>query len=199
MKTQIKITNDEIKTLLGSQQFEFPKYTTQILNLANQNAQGTRPAVVGQMSELIQEFTGKSISEWKKWYLQKYPNAIEEATRKISEMVDNLRTAIDKIDQKMIEDWVRDLVIIKTFIGLKFQEAILRKVAALLNTNYRLSSPAEEAKGIDGFIGNIPVSIKPESYNAKKGLSETIDSKIIYYKKVKDGISVNIIELVSIK
>lgn len=43
---------------------EFPKYTTQILNLANQNAQATRPKVVGQMSELIKEFTGRTLEEW---------------------------------------------------------------------------------------------------------------------------------------
>jgi len=54
MRTKVKITNEEIKELLGVKSFEFPKYSTQIINLANQNAQGTRPAVVGQMSDLIQ-------------------------------------------------------------------------------------------------------------------------------------------------
>jgi len=37
---------------------EFPKYTTQIMNLANQNSHGTRPNVVGQMSALIVQFSG---------------------------------------------------------------------------------------------------------------------------------------------
>jgi hypothetical protein len=50
MKKRIKITNEEIKSLLGAEPVEFPKYATQIINLANQNAQGTRPAVVGQRS-----------------------------------------------------------------------------------------------------------------------------------------------------
>ncbi len=45
MKTKVKISNKEIKELLGITSFEFPKYSTQILNLANQNAQGTRPSV----------------------------------------------------------------------------------------------------------------------------------------------------------
>ncbi|GEM_PF-2690725 len=53
MKDKIKLTNKEIKELLGAKSFDFPKYSTQLMNLANQNAQGTRPAVVGQMSELI--------------------------------------------------------------------------------------------------------------------------------------------------
>lgn len=192
MRTKFKIKNDEIKNLLGSEPYDFPKYSTQILNLANQNAQGTRPAVVGQMSDLIQEFSGQTLREWEKWYLQKHPGAIEKATTKIKEMVNNFKEVIDKIDDEMIRNWVTDLVIIKTFIGLKFQEVILSKIAELYNKDYRLADPEEESKGIDGFIGTIPISIKPETYKSKKNLSEKIKVVIIYYKKVSDGITVDI-------
>jgi hypothetical protein len=40
MKT-IKILNNEITGLLSTEASTFPKYATQILNLANQNAQGS--------------------------------------------------------------------------------------------------------------------------------------------------------------
>ncbi len=83
MKTQLTISNNDIKQLIGTESFEFPKYTTQILNLANQNAQGTRPSVVGQMNNLIQEFSGQTIDEWEQWYLDKYPDAIQNATEKM--------------------------------------------------------------------------------------------------------------------
>lgn len=195
MQTKLKISNAEIKELLGAETFEFPKYSTQILNLANQNAQGTRPAVVGQMSELIQEFTGKSIKEWEEWYLKKHPQAIKNAAEKIANMVDNLREAMNKIDKQLIENWVKDLVIIKTFIGLEFQEAILKKASSLLKTGYRFAIPEEESRGIDGFVGNIAVSIKPVTYKSKKGLSEKIDAKLIYYEKVKDGVVVDLTEI----
>lgn len=56
--------NSEVEQLSNASQFDFPKYTTQIINLVNSNAQGTRPEVVGQMSELIQEFDGNSLQEW---------------------------------------------------------------------------------------------------------------------------------------
>jgi len=61
MKTH-KITVTDIEELLGGTPPEFPKYVTQLLNLANQNAQGTRPRVVGQMSDLIQQFPGKNLT-----------------------------------------------------------------------------------------------------------------------------------------
>jgi len=196
MKKRIKIPYAEIKELLGSPSFDFPKYTTQLLNLANQNAQATRPAIVGQMSELIQEFSGQSISEWEEWYLEKHPQAIENATQKIKDMVKNLKTAIDLIDDTMIADWVKDLVIIKTFIGLRFQEAILNKVASFLETSYALASPEQESKGIDGMIGGQPVSIKPDSYKSKKTLPENIPVKIIYYSKTKDGLLIDLEEFI---
>jgi len=168
MRTRIKIPNSEIRQLLDAEPIEFPKYATQLLNLANQTAQGTRPAVVGQMSELIQEFTGSTIEEWESWYLQKHPDAIREAAIKISKMIENFREVIDKVDEQMIENWVKDLVVVKTFIGLKFHKAILAKTARLLETSYTLSTSVEEPKGIDGYISNIPVSIKPETYKTKK-------------------------------
>jgi hypothetical protein len=197
MPPKVFIKNDEIKELIGIQTFDFPKYSTQIINLANQNAQGTRPKVVGQMSELIQEFSGKSIQEWETWYLNKYPQAIDDATKKISAMVNNLKIAMGQIDDELIKDWVHDLVIIKTFIGLKFQESILKKISQLLNKDYRLSTPGEEAIGIDGFVGDVAISIKPDSYKVKNALNEKIDVKIVYYSKDKRGLKINIDEIIN--
>jgi len=148
------------------------------------------------MSELIQEFSGKSIKEWERWYLERHPDAIEKATKKITEMVENFKVVIDQIDKEMISNWVKDLVIIKTFMGLKFQEAILSKVANIFNTTYRLSPPEDESKGIDGYIGDLPISIKPVTYKLKKSLNEKINIKFIYYEKVKDGLKIDLGEMI---
>lgn len=187
---KIKIKNEEVTQLLDAEVVSFPKYATQLINLANQNAQGTRPEVVGQMSELIKEFKGKKLEEWGKWYLNKYPEAIEKAKTKILQMMGNLKEVITLIDAQMIEAWVKDLVIVKTFVGLKFQEAIMKRVAATMGKGYRMSDPEDEAKGIDGYIGEIPISIKPQTYESKQMLPEIIGVHIIYYDKVKDGINI---------
>ncbi len=83
---------------------DFPKYTTQIMNIANQNAQGTRPEVVGQMSELINKCPEKNFKSWKEWYLKNYPDAIKKAAIKVKSMVDNMKEAIKLIDDKMVEE-----------------------------------------------------------------------------------------------
>ena len=193
---KIKITTEEIREYLDIETPEFPKYVAPLINLANQYAQGTRPKVVGQMSELIQEFEGDTLSDWEEWYLEKKPDAIKNATKKILEKLDEFRDALSKIDESVVEQWVSDLVIVKTFAGLRFQEAILKKGAQLKGVDYRRANPDEEAKGIDGYIGDVPISIKPYTYKAKSSLPEHINAKIIYYRKVDDGIEVDFDDLI---
>lgn len=192
---KIKLTNVAMRKLLELGPLSFPKYVSQIINLANRNAQGTRPKVVGQLTDLIQEFTGRTIDEWEEWYLKRYPDAIKTAKEKILTMIENLKDAIHKIDENMVNEWVKDLVIVQTFLGLQVQEAVLKKAAELKGVDYRLSDKSEESKGIDGYIGDVPVSIKPETYKTQSHLSESIDVKIIYYKKIDNGIEIDYSEI----
>lgn len=188
------IKNEEIQALNESPNPRFPKYTSQLINLANQNAQGTRPKVVGQLSELFQEYQKNtdeiSIDTWKKWYLSKYPKAIEDATNRIYEQIQNLKNAITLIDRNMIQKWVEDLIITKTYNGLYIQKAILSKIAKIKQKDFRLAKTEEEAIGIDGYIDKVPYSIKPDTYKTMSRLSESIEVKIIYYTKTKSGIEI---------
>lgn len=177
---------------------DFPKYTSQLINLANQNAQGTRPRVVGQLSELFPNYQSQSanvsITDWKNWYTQQYPDAINNATDKIFQQVENLKTAISQIDKEMVTRWVEDLVISKTYHGLYVQKAILLKLAEKKGTAYRLATPAEESLGIDGYVGEIAYSIKPDSYKTMTRLREEIAVKMIYYTKTKTGFKIEVEE-----
>ena len=132
MLKKIKMKNSEVEQLSNASQFDFPKYTTQIINLVNSNAQGTRPEVVGQMSELIQEFDGNSLQEWIQWYSGKHPYAIKAATDKIYSKFLEMKSAVEMINREMIEAWVKDLVYTKTYCGLKFQSAIIAFLAGKL-------------------------------------------------------------------
>ena len=186
---RIKLRNAEIQEYLNTPGSEFPKYTTQIMNLANQNSQGTRAIVVGQMSDLIQECPARTYDEWVQWYKERYPDAIDRATDRVFKMIENLNAASPQIDREMVRSWVEDLVLVKTFAGLKFQEAILRKLAEIRGCDYRLSNPYEEAKGIDGFVGEEAFSIKPITYTSKDPIvHDSINVQIIYYEKKRDGI-----------
>lgn len=187
---ELLIKNSKITQDIVGETVEFPKYTTQIMNLANQNAQGTRPKVVGQMSELIKQFPGQTYEDWVSWYTEHIPKAIDEATERVCEMIENLASAIPKIDKAMVRKWVEDLVLTKTFVGFCFQESILKTISENKHQKYRAATPEDESKGIDGYIGDMPVSIKPITYKTKNMLQENIEAQMIFYEKLKDGIKV---------
>lgn len=187
---KFKISNDKVAELSNAPLYEFPKYVTQIINLVNSNAGGTRPKVVGQMSELVKEFDGKDINEWIEWYTERYPNAVTDATEKIWNMYELMKNAFNSITKDMIENWVKDLVYGKTYCGLKFQTAIISTIATDLGKEWHEASPEEEAQGIDGFIGDKPLQVKSITYKLEARLSESINVPIIYYDKKKDGINI---------
>ena len=160
---KFNISNAELSALNDITNPEFPKYTSQLINWANQNAQGTRPKIVGQLSDLFPEYQASTynvaISDWKEWYTEKYPGAIEEATDKIFNQVENLKEAIKLIDKSMVRKWVEDLVISKTFSGMYVQRAILAKISDMRKEPFRLASPEEVSTGIDCYVGDSAYSI----------------------------------------
>lgn len=48
------------------------------------------------MSELIQQFPGKSLPEWEEWYLQQKPEALTNATGKILQKLTEFQEVLAK-------------------------------------------------------------------------------------------------------
>ncbi len=182
----IIIKRKDREDLLNIKSKDFDKYVPQLINLANQISQATRPNNIGNISEMFKEFKRKNkngkLDDWEKYYRSKQKDSIEVATKKISNYINKLSESLNSIDETVVKDWVEDLVFEKTYSGLNIQEIIIKKIAQMNNATYRLSNRKEEAKGIDGYINEKPVSIKPTSYDIKH-LQEDIDVKIIRYKK----------------
>lgn len=142
------------------------------------------------MSELIQDFPGKTLDEWTEWYGKNHPDAIQDATDKIKDNLVKLKNAMNAITDDMIEDWVTDLIIVKTYLGLRVQEAVLNEISSIINQDYRLAEPDEESKGIDGYIGDTPVSIKPKSDIPTDRLQVVSKGVLILYEKKGNGIEI---------
>jgi len=189
MSQTIRLSGDEREELVADIDPEFPKYTTQIMNTANQNSQGTRPPTVGQLNEIIEEYKEEypngDFDDWREFYIEEYDGDenIEEATDKVFEMVVKMREAAEEIDREMVNRWVKDLVLYKTYTGLgRHEEAILKKLANEFEMDYELGTATDESKGIDGYLGDQPVSVKPITYKQKARLQEDIAAPIVYYE-----------------
>ncbi|MBB6646091.1 MjaI family restriction endonuclease [Halobellus ruber] len=189
MSRTIRLSEEEREELVADIDPEFPKYTTQIMNTANQNSQGTRPPTVGQLSAIIEEYKEEhpegEYEDWVNFYFENYDGEkrIEEATDKVFEMVVKMREAAEEIDREMVNRWVKDLVLYKTYTGLgRNEEAILNKLSQEYDLPYEVGTAEDESKGIDGYLGKQPVSIKPTTYKQKSRLQEEIQAPIVYYE-----------------
>ena len=189
-KKAFTIKTDIVREELGIPVIGFPKYTTQIINLAGSNAAATRPKVVGQMSDLTVESEARTLQEWRGFYMASRPDAHQAAADKIEAMIENLRVAMDCIDRDMIDDWVDDLLINKTFYGFRAQDIILGQMSKRLGLTLTQATPEDESRGIDGYLGGRPVSVKPTTYK-QKALGENIACPIIYYEKKSNGVRVD--------
>ena len=169
-------------------------YIGSVINLANSFSQATRPKNVGQMSDLIQEYRESTLNPtrdgWKSFYDDKEGlDKIDVAADKIWDYVLRIKKNLDELTRDDVYDWTNDLIIDKTFSGLQVQLDVLEMVSD--TGEYRLATPDEESKGIDGVVDGKYVSVKPHTY--KKTIEagkETIEYDIIYYKKTKKGLVV---------
>ncbi len=184
-----RISNQEIQRLVAPNSPEFPKYVTQLLNLVNNNARGTRPEVVGQMTDLLAKSGARTVAEWRSYYDKKMPNGIATATDKIKRKLVEMKKVMASITDDMVKDWVEDLVYTKTFIGLRVQDVILSYLAQQMgDVEYRVATAEEESQGIDGWIKDLPIQVKPSTYKPMARLSEVIEVPIVYYEKKKEGL-----------
>ena len=104
------------------------------------------------MSELIDHYPGDGYEAWVKWYKDQRPGALEEATERVYSMILKLQEALNSIDRTLVERWVHDLVLAKTYVGFRFQEAILTAAGRRLDRSIQRANPTDESKGIDGYI-----------------------------------------------
>lgn len=197
----IRISEDEREELLRGESVEFPKYTGQILNVANQNASATQTTVVGEMSEIFDQFRQENpdgtYEDWVEFYYSKHNGRerIEEATDRIVPMVENFKEVIKEIDEEMTREWVEDLVLFKTFTGFGMEEAIAEKLAEELDCGYQVTGNELENSDVDIIVDNTPLSVKPMSYyESERG---DIDVPTVYYEgyKTTDSVKIYIDEL----
>lgn len=143
---------------------EWPKYSTQLLNIANQNCKGTDIKLIGSMKELWLEMRGQGIrgtlSNWKKFYLSKKgKKVLKQSSEKVYDMLKKMK--IHWIDEEMCHDYIKEMVFNKTHMGMAGEEMAVEAVAKYFKMKYHFSNAQEEAQGIDAWIGNVPVQVKP--------------------------------------
>ena len=164
----------------------YKTYERVLINPAAAHSRAIRPEHIGKLTELFRQCPVNDYKGWCEWYLERHPTAIEDATDRIVCMLQRFRNVISEMDPSTVRRWVTELILEKTYVGLHTERAILNEAANTLQRTYRASSAEDESRGIDGYIGNQPVSVKPTSYK-DPSRRDRIEAPIIWYEANKNG------------
>lgn len=176
---------------------DFPKYVSPLLNQASNTAGSTEPEKVGKMSEIFERNKFDSIEEWGDWYLDAShtegldeclrgktgEELIENAIDNTWEMVQNYKHALEKIERDTVKRWIEDLILVKTAEGMAQEQKVFEYLSEEYGLELTDSSPEEESRGIDGYLGDIPVSVKSTEYTSdgRREAIEDIDHLLVFY------------------
>jgi hypothetical protein len=167
----IKLTAKNFKGVVHRARREWPKYSTQLLNVAGQNCKAFDVRQVGSAKETWLEMRQQGIpgtfENWCNFYNSKpFANNIPAQAQRLYEMIQKMQ--IGGISYDMCEDYIKEVIYNKTHMGMAGEEMAIQAVGSYYSLPVRFSDAQEEAQGIDGWIGEIPVQVKPEG-SAFKG------------------------------
>lgn len=134
------------------------------------------------MTELTPQNFNKTQKEWENWYLERYPDAIDNTTDKAYDMLSKHKKAMNSLKRDLVKKYLSDLVLVKSKKGLIAQEMVLNYLSIKYNTTYRLATPEEESQGITGYVGEKPMQVKPHTYFDKPRLEEEFPCDVVIYK-----------------
>lgn len=189
-----KISKDKIKASNSSEyktDYKPKKYHSAFLNTVNKDARSSRPEIVGKLAteifpDYIDNATNPTPESWRKHYQDTHSEEYNDGLTKFKEQFKKEKQAINDITDDDLQAYYDDLMFNKTFSGLYAQEEILRDIAADKKAKFRKPTATEEGQGIDGYIDDVPYSVKSETYkdSAAKN-NETINAIMVYYKDNK--------------
>ena len=195
-----KISKDKIKASNSSEYktaYKPKKYHSAFLNTVNKDARSSRPETVGKLAtEIFPNYVDNAIEpsseNWKKYYQDNHSEQYNKGLEKLKRQFELEKQAINAITEQDLVDYYDDLMFSKTFSGLYVQDEILRDIADKKKATYRKPNAIEEGQGIDGYIDDIPYSVKSETYkdSAAKN-NETINAKMVYYSENKKDKSID--------
>jgi len=177
---EVTLTAKDIKSLLGGRisgnkvlqkrKIDYPVGLYRYINTACGQSMATISSKVGKIHGMFRGKKFRSLSEYKKIYLSKFPNAIDNAVNDI--LMDFKRFGLSAKKRNeykaYVEFFVENLIINQSYTGLKIQEAILIKMSEIMGEDYIWGTDREDSSGVDGFVGDIPFSIKSKSSKMKK-------------------------------
>lgn len=194
-KYTLEITSGEVDALNTIPLRRFDTYVPSLLNKINAWAKATNKENVGHLNELIIIHGNSGYAKWRRYYLKSHKKKLDRAVTLIAQKLKNVKKALNSIDENTMTAYVEDLVLAKTYRGFRIQQLIFKEIKKQYHVRFKPATTKDESKGIDGYLNDEPVSVKPVSYKKQTQLQESHDIPIVYYKFTAQHIEVDLLSI----
>lgn len=173
----------------------FPPHTKEFMNKVNERASGTHAKYVGVIDDLFYDYylncleleIEMNIESWKAFHTKKID--IEAGKKAIKNKLKEMKEAINKITDQMIEEWYEFFLFNQTFYG-KHKEFLIKEYFESLGLTVEMKRPVIGENKIDIVVGNLNIQVKPyDSRNPSMNRPMAENIIYIYYKKSDTEIS----------
>lgn len=138
---------------------------------------------VGDMTKIVSLSKAKTIDEFRNEYLNsEYGDKFIKSREKYVDFIKSRHMDRRYYTDDFVREYFERKVINESFVGIKNQNIICEYLANKFNTTWKMATSKEDSNGIDAYIGDKPIQVKPISYAAGKS------SKYVYYDKENDKI-----------
>lgn len=196
----------------------------QVLNVAAQRFQLTRPGAVGPTMELINECDPKSLAEWKEYYFANAHTRKKDTVKVTEELLQNLGQKLyDKIQDTVKPSWIKafneitlndcvdyiyDVTLERSYDGYHREDAVYRELAVEFDGKIlfeKADSITDSAWSID-YIGiikqskiKIGIQVKPVTAKANFSGYSVSSRNIGNYRKFEELYGGKVFEVYSKK
>lgn len=150
------------------QNIKFKKGVSTILNKCCQWTKVFSMHNIGCIKENFIDFKekdGQTLEQWQDYFSNEISSKkIEDMTNKVWSYLEEIKNNINELDKDDVKEYIEDVLFKKTFNGLNIEIEIIKEISNKYNYEYKFSNHIDEREGIDGFINNIPIQIKPNTY-----------------------------------
>jgi hypothetical protein len=170
----VEITVDDTEVYDSLPSFKWEKYQRGymgILNNAYNQSCNCGTKVLGDMSEITSSFEGGSYDDFIEYYYRVHDGKKRrrQAVKRMAENIIKRVRAVggDVPDSKAVK-WSNRYIhsmLVNSYRGFMDEARAIELVADELGEEWRVASSDEESDGIDGYIGDQSVQVKPLSYN----------------------------------
>lgn len=180
----MKIPHSEFSILSGEQHFG-DSIVTHLLHLAADELEPHEPDFANRFNEIYREKEAGSSLDWNSWYHNRMEDSLDSETKRMMDMLEQIKNALNKIDESQVHSYCRDMLVTDSYIGTEAKKGILKKMAMERKALYRC---ADEESSLDGYIGEHAIIIKPYERNHDDMVDELTHACTIYYKINDDEI-----------